>query len=254
MRLPDESTVYISAWIGQRCVACGSEFRFLRRFIVQRRDTEYGATLATVEAAYRQEASQFSDPCPCPHCGLLQPDMIGSLRSSRHFTATLFGFLILLGCSIATGIGLMPMLPGSLVCGGIVLGVLVSHLILALRDPNHDLNTNLAEANRRIEEGSLRLVKAGEQVVLPPAGKPFNRLIRATACLLGAASAFALPAIQPMPTWIGQIPGFVLYLFGGSQFANMAFAMIKLALPHQVLEMHSLVVTDESVPEGFEKK
>jgi hypothetical protein len=252
-RLPDEATLYLRVWVRHACVACDCEFENLRRFTVLRRDTMANATAASVEAEYREYAEQFSEPCPCPQCGLTQPEMEGADKSARHFTVTLYGFLVVVVSAIATGIGLLPLALGCFIGSGLTLLVLVAHLATALRNPNADLARSLEVAKILTEEGALRVVNPGEKpgVVERPAD---GRLARGALSFLASAFCFAFPALIHWPVWPGQIPGLALLLVGGSQFANRAYSLIALGSPGKVVSLESVVVVDESVPDDFLRK
>jgi len=82
---------------------------------------------------------------------------------------------------------------------------------------------------------------------------PLSRILLAASMLLGSAITFVVPAFVTWPVWVGQLPGLILFVASGSTFAAIAFDMKKAAHPREIVEIHSIVVTDESVPEGFQK-
>jgi len=251
MALPEEATVYLRIWTRQPCVACGAVFHYVRRFTVQRRDMMFNATVESVSAEYRQHAAQFSEACPCPQCGYVQPDMIGLARSARHFTVNFAGLAFLLAAIIATGIGVMPRFIGCTVSGGIPLLALLLQLLIAMRNPNRNLKANQGNAGNRRAADSTRVEDAGRAYTNPLIGVSSLSLAAASGLYLLSAACLFLPALGSWPVWIGQIPGLALFLFAGSRFANLAYALSERALPHQILEVDAIVITDDSVPPDF---
>jgi hypothetical protein len=211
----------------------------------------YNATVAQVEAEYKEHASLTAEPCPCPHCGWVQPDMIGSAAALRHSSITLFGFLILLVSSIATGLQLLPGLLGCGVSAGIVACALVLHLVGVFANPNRKRERNLEQAQARLTDGSLRLIQAGAPTAAPAFSRPVGRILFLTGLLIGSALAFLAPVVIGWPLLLGQALAMILFAYAGVAFANIAVDMKKRAHPHEVLKVYSTLATDENVPEDF---
>jgi len=253
MALSQEATVYLRIWTRQPCLGCRTVFQYVRRFTLQRHEMMANDTRESVAEQYRQHAVAFSEMCPCPACGYCQPDMVGLNRSSRHFSINISGFAFLLAAVIATGIGLLPRMVGSLISAGIPLLVGIAQLLLALRDPNRRRTQNLLDAEKLVAADSLRVELPGGPFVDPGLGYSASQL--AGRFLLYAASALCLfgPGLSTWPVWLGQGPGIILYMLAGSRFANLAWSLTERALPHTVLSVEPLIVTDETVPPDFQK-
>ncbi|MCE9530268.1 MAG: hypothetical protein K8T89_03905, partial [Planctomycetes bacterium] len=219
MRLSEDATLYIRIWTALKCVACGTDFQYLRRITVQRRDTNFNATQASVEAEYRRDAEQTAELCPCPQCGWIQPDMEGGLRADRHFNVTLLGLVFLIVELLATAFVLLPALVGHLVATGIAVGGLLLHLLRASGDANRDRQKNLDLARKRMEEDTLRLIKSGEAMEPPTVPRDLRMLILAISLLLAAAFLFISPLLG-LPFMPTAIPGLILFIAGGSTFAT----------------------------------
>ena len=92
--LPAGSTLYLKMWTRQRCVECGTLYRYLSRKAVP-------ASFASAEASqegvedYYAEFEKNGRFCPCPHCGLVQPDMVAKMQDSDYGVAMVFGGLLL---------------------------------------------------------------------------------------------------------------------------------------------------------------
>ena len=80
-----KSTIEINVWKEHACIGCGGRFRYL----FKRKKTGQGGTPDAASAAARKAALKALehevDMHPCPGCGLYQPDMVGSRRSTRHW-------------------------------------------------------------------------------------------------------------------------------------------------------------------------
>jgi hypothetical protein len=254
MRLPDDSTIYVRAWTEQICAACGAKFQYVRRFVVQRHDLNFNATIATVEADYRRHALDTAELCPCPHCGALQPDMIAGAKAVSIGTATFIGFLALLINGLAAGFDLLPRAACCGIAVGFVAGFLVYDLYQLLLDMNRDLALNLAWAKRRLDEGSLQLLQPGGNVNAPALPIPLRPAVIAAGLMLGSAVAFLSPLLLDWPLWPGQVPGLMLFIVAGVMIANLGFDLKRRAHAHKLAQVNCTVVEDESVPEDFRKK
>jgi hypothetical protein len=255
MPLHEDLVLYISIWTRQQCLACGAEFQYLRRFTVPRRDTEYAATVPGIEAQYVKACKDTPESFPCPHCGYLQPDMVGTRKAVNHGTAAVAGFLIFLVAAMAAAFGLLPRAVASTSATALAGGFLLFHLLQVFANPNRDLQANLAEAKRQEDRGYLRLLKPGESIGATPAlSWPVHAHLHATGFLLLAGAAFFAPAMDVIPLWLGLIAGMILFVISGSAFGNIALSLKKAARPREIVELKTIQITDGSVPEGFEAK
>jgi hypothetical protein len=254
MPLSEDATIYIRVWLAQRCIACGAEFQYLRRFKVLRRDTMVHDTPQTLEKQYARHAGQSPEICPCPQCGWIQPDMIAGAKSDYHSTGTLIVVLILLVNAIATALVLMPAAIGCYVAAGAAAAGLLFHLYHAVNNPNRLLVWNLDIAKIRLEEGTLQLIKPGGATAPLVIRSRWGTILAATAMLAAAAFFFASPALVGWSLALGVIPGLILSIISGSRFANAAMALKCNANPTEIVEVNSTVVFDESVPPDFQRK
>jgi hypothetical protein len=128
------------------------------------------------------------------------------------------------------------------------------HLYHAFTDANRLLVVSLDIAKIRLEDGALRLVKPGGAPVYPSIPMPFWSILAAVAILPLSAFFFLTPVLFGWMLGIGMIPGLIGIIASGSLLANLALRMNAYASPTEVVEINSTVVTDESVPEDFQKK
>jgi len=254
MPLSEDATIYIRVWLAQRCVACGAEFQYLRRFKVLRRETMINDTPEILERQYANHARQSTEICPCPQCGWIQPDMIANAKADYYSTGTLIVVLILMVNAIATALALVPPAIGCYVAAGAAGAVLLFHLYHALNNPNRLLVLNVDIAKIRMEEGKLRLVKPGGPAMPLVIRFPWQTILAAAAMLLVAAFFFASPPLIGWSLALGVFPGLILTVVAGSRFANAAMAMKAHANPTEIVEVNSTVVFDDSVPQDFQRK
>lgn len=255
MPLHDDLVLYMRVWTAQPCLACGAEFQFLRRYRVDRRDMDRDATVPGVEAMYVQGAKETAEPFPCPHCGYVQPDMIGNQRAFRHGAVAFGGFLLLLVNTLATAFNLLTREGGAAAAFILVAAGLVFHLYLVFSNPNGHRAQNLDEAKELTNAGQLRLVKPGEAAAgNPPVPWPKSAHIHATGFSLLAIAAIYAGGVGVINLWLGLVAGMVLFVVSGSAFGNIALTLKKLVGPREIVEVKTTQVTDGSVPEDFQNK
>jgi hypothetical protein len=157
-----KATITIECWKQHTCLCCSTVFRY--RFT--RTSTGEGGTEQAASEAAR--ASIFStlvnevDVHPCPTCGFVQPDMVGSRRARGHgwVLAGVLGVML-----IVIILGLMEVLSPkttvetSLVVGGIAL---LAQLVVALRNPNSNFAANRAAIERLVQTGKIEVRSAGK--------------------------------------------------------------------------------------------
>ena len=255
MPLHEDLVLYIRIWTRQQCLACGAEFQYLRRFTVPRRDTEYAATIPGIEAQLVKDCRNTSELFPCPHCGYLQPDMVGSAKATYHGMMAFGGFLVLLIGSMATAFLLVPRQVACIGAAAIAGCALLFHLFQVFRNPNRDRAANLAEAKRQIDRGMFVLLKPGESTApIPKVSWPVHAHLHAAGVMLLAVAAFGAPAFEMFPLGLGLIAGMILFVLSGSYFGNIALGLKKASGSREIVELKTTQVTDGSVPEDFQNK
>ncbi len=152
-----KSTVEFRVWKEHTCVRCGAIFRYpFQRQGVGHGRTQRAASAAADRAAGKVLAAEL-ETHPCPACGLIQPDMIGTLRLRRHrvlfwLTALALGLVYLLGAAELISSALTVWL-----AGGVAACVLVGHVLVVQGNPNRDLRANQRQGQAQVEAGGLVL-------------------------------------------------------------------------------------------------
>jgi hypothetical protein len=255
MPLPEDATLFIRIWTGQTCGACGSEFRYVRRYKVLRSQTEFNATQASVESDYVQGCRKTSEVvAPCPHCGFIQLDMVGTRKAVRHGVFTFVVFLLLLVNTFTAAFGLVAPEIAASVAAGLAAIALVFHLYQAVADLNRDRLASLAKAQLLVQKGMLQLLKIGEGAFPPNIRRPLSGYLGASSILLASFAMLAAPAVADVPFWLCEVGGIVLFIWSGSRFANLALDIKQYANPVTIVEVNTTLTTDDQVPEDFQKK
>jgi hypothetical protein len=167
------ATLNVKACKQHACLGCGGVYRyhFQRKKEAMALSREAAGRKAQRAVAHALEYEV--DQQPCPHCGLYQPDMVGSWRSKWHFG--------LFACSLAALLVVvlfgLSRLEVSLWLGSGVAGLFwLVHLAVDLRNPNRNLAANQWKAERRVSTGAIlvgskgRLATAGTN----PAGSGWS--------------------------------------------------------------------------------
>jgi len=151
----------LTGWKQHRCAGCGAVYRY----VFNRSLTATARSPANAQAALSKLVARAMqtgvDSRPCPHCGVIQPDMVAAHRRGRF---NLWLWLILLGFSTLAIVGLSQgvNLP-TLITVATLFG-LVSAAALAWigsRNPNRDLDANLRSAGSLLSAGTLGLDQPG---------------------------------------------------------------------------------------------
>ncbi len=150
-----KSTLEVNVWKEHLCIGCGSRFRYL----FKRKKTGEGGTpdaaRAAAHKAVRKALAREVDMHPCPGCGLYQPDMLASRRTTRHVWLIVASALVLLLLLILVLTDVITTATGAwsaaVACG--VLGL--AHLLVDRSNPNRDLDRNQQQAQMQVEKGDL---------------------------------------------------------------------------------------------------
>jgi hypothetical protein len=157
-----KATITVECWKQHTCVCCSGVFRY--RFT--RTSTGEGGTEESASAAARAQMmntlANEVDVQPCPSCGYVQPDMVGSRRAVGH-AWVLGGLLVAMLVLIILALTEV-MLPKTVVQAAIAIGglALAAQLIVALRNPNSNLASNKASVERLVERGTMEIRSAGK--------------------------------------------------------------------------------------------
>jgi hypothetical protein len=149
------------AWKQTTCASCECVYRY-------RLERTSSKTAGRPELAQQQAVNdvekQLKDAVenhPCPTCGLVQPDMVGSAKSAIHSTAatiTLVALLLIAMVALAGGITMD--FAGLLGAGVAGLAALI-HLGGLMQNPNSARAANRSKAEAEVTAGVIDLVHPG---------------------------------------------------------------------------------------------
>jgi hypothetical protein len=150
-----KSTIEVNVWKEHACIGCGSRFRYL----FKRKKTGQGGTPEAASAAARKAVinalENEVDMHPCPGCGLYQPDMVGSRRSTRHWWVIAASWAALLLMMILMLADVMPASMAALAAAVACAMLGLVHLLIDFNNPNRNLESNHQLAQQKVERGDL---------------------------------------------------------------------------------------------------
>jgi hypothetical protein len=212
MALPAGSTLYLRIWTQQRCVGCGTHYKYLCRYAVPARYVAAEATVPDVEDYYaRFERGRY---CPCPRCGVIQPDMIAARQGADYFLIGIGGSLLLALLFVVNLTGGRGPVEALIAANAFALAVASILLVRAtLKDHNRSPADHQRFMAAELERGRVAVLQEGgaaPQEVLPAAASQ-----RAIAFLPLAAGVLVclLPlAIAAVPVWATQLVALALFV------------------------------------------
>ncbi len=187
------------------CVGCQSEFRYqLDRQITGTGGSKEAAESNLQEAVSKSLANDV-DQHACPHCGMLQPDMIAVVRSSRALTGAWIG-------AIAVAVGLFIALPhwvtlstSAMISAGGMAVLMLVWLSSVFFNPNGNMARGQAASSEKVAAGKVELITAGnsqdsvDDFSSPSSGQWSTLLLGGTSLALVAAPII-LPSIMGWKT------------------------------------------------------
>jgi hypothetical protein len=251
MALPTGSMLYIRIWTRQRCVGCGTLYSYLSRYAVPAGGVAAEATVPDVEAYYaRFERGRY---CPCPRCGVVQPNMIATRQDADYFLTGIGGcvLLALLFVLNLTG-GRGPV--EALIAANAFAFAVASMILLRVTFKNH--NSSPADHQRlmaaEVERGRVAVLEEGGgglQAILPATG---GRRAIAFLVLAGGVLVCLLPlAVPAVPVWATQLTA--LALFGWAVWTlSKSVEPRKDAGVEVATEVTSQLLETDEVPKDFQ--
>jgi hypothetical protein len=192
------ATITARAWKQHTCVGCGCAYRYVIARTVEGRAATGEAAQAAARASASKTLADAVDPEPCPHCGLVQPDMVAQVLASSHSVLNAIAILALL-LALAVWLfwdGYVKWLPWL----GAGLGLLQAalHALKVGRSPNADLAANRERARLAVAAGTVAVDRAGNAATpraMPGAAGLTLAHKGALAALLVGALAVAAPEL-----------------------------------------------------------
>jgi hypothetical protein len=227
-----KSTIEINVWKEHACIGCGSRFRYL----FKRKKTGQGGSPEAASAAARlavmNALENEVDMHPCPGCGLYQPDMVGSRRTTRHWWTLAAAWAALLLVLILRLTDVVPANTAALAAAAACAVLGLVHLLLDANNPNRHPERNQQAAQQRVERGDLWLPpgsKADPEAEMPVFGWSTAHTVAYVLFGLGLL-AFLSPEIlralhgwPANPQWYPHVagPGDQPYLYFPDQITSV---------------------------------
>lgn len=183
------------------CVGCESEFRYQ----LNRQVTATGASKEAAESNLQEAVSKSLandvDQHACPHCGMMQPEMIALTRSSRAAAGTWIGFvLVVIGLVIALPHWVTLSTSAMVSTGGMIV-LLLLWLSSIFYNPNSNMARGLAASEEKMAAGTVQLMTPGktqdavDEFSSPSSGQWSSLILAATSLILVGSPIF-LPSIM----------------------------------------------------------
>ncbi|HLX61247.1 MAG TPA: hypothetical protein VKX17_08185 [Planctomycetota bacterium] len=155
------STIKAKCWKVHTCLLCGSTYRYkLER---SRKGQAPSAQVAQERAARLvQKALETEvDQRPCPHCGLVQPEMVGQSKKKTHGCLAVLSLIALGTLSVFTGAYALTWITIMYIALGVAGAIALIHTVTAIRNPNASLQNNLNRASNEVSKGVTQLIQPG---------------------------------------------------------------------------------------------
>lgn len=187
-----------------KCLGCEAEYEYtLQRNVTGSGGTE-AAAAANAEKAALKALEDDVDQHACPYCGLMQPDMISEVRSTRYVAGMWLGPLVLL---VAFFLALPQIIAIStsamIAAGGVALSLLL-YLSGIFFNPNRDMGTQQLASSDKVQAGTLKLNQEGKTSTSVdehggPGGGHWLGLLLALTALVAVLAPLVLPAVSGWP-------------------------------------------------------
>ncbi len=144
----------VSCWKQHVCVACECTFRYLLTRKVTAQGGTREAAMVNLQKQMAKTVSQEVDYCPCPECGVVQPDMVAARRRGR----ALLGLLGLIPLAIGWllgGIYAVPIATSAIAAGCGAAGAALMLFLTNRVQPNRRPEANRVQVLKRLKDESM---------------------------------------------------------------------------------------------------
>lgn len=251
--LPPGSTMYLKMWTRQRCVECGTLYRYLARKAVPASFASAAATQADVEEFY-SEFEKSGRFCPCPRCGLVQPDMVAKMQDSDYGVAMVFVGLVLGVNFVLALLNLFGPMAHLVIGAGLVGLALLFMLNGTLTNHNRSRAANGELMERELRKGRAEVLEegAGAVTVVYPSTWPLK--VVGFLVVIGAVAVPVLPltAVPGLWAWAALAASFVLFVLGTRILSASLKGVRDAGADVGLDEVTSEVRLDDRIPQDFQ--
>lgn len=153
------ATIPVQCLKEHTCVGCNGKFSYLFTRKIKGSGGTQEAAMANAQRIAIQETNSGVDFHACPMCGIVQPDMIANVKSSRFWLALSVSFATLF-LTIVLGLSQIARVNVSacIALAGIGFATLY-YLFGAIYNPNKNLERNTFSAQKKIDAKQLMVVE-----------------------------------------------------------------------------------------------
>jgi hypothetical protein len=193
------TTITARCWKQHTCSACGCVYRYLFTRKKAASGTPHDNTRGQAELKIARAIRNDIDECPCPTCGLVQPDMVGKYKKTWHLVFTVVTGVILGLIVLSANNGGLPLDQAGKVAAAVAGFAVLGHLMTALGNPNARPARNRKDVQQQLAAGKVEVVRPGTTPNF--AAVPPNLSVVQAACLL---AIFVAPAAFLAVVWVSD--------------------------------------------------
>ena len=143
------------------CLGCGAEYQYqLERNVTGSGGSEEAAA-RNAEAAAIKALENDVDQHACPHCGMMQPDMIAEVRKNRFIAGMWLAPVIILVAFFLALPHVITISTSAMIAAG---GAVISLLFLVsgiFFNPNNDMSSAKMASEDKVQSGEIAMTKEG---------------------------------------------------------------------------------------------
>jgi hypothetical protein len=251
MGFPAGSMLYLRMWTRQRCVGCGTLYRYLCRKAVPARFAAAEASIAEIEAHYAKfQANGWY--CPCPRCGLVQPNMIALRQDSDYFLCGLGRGCLLAFVFVMNLMGGKGPIEALIAATAVILASATLLMLWSTLKNRNDPKAYQKLMAGELERARVEVLEEGKGPLAVPSPTGNGKKALAFAVLTGAILLSLLPlAVPAIPVWLAQLAAAAVFVSGvyilSAAVKPMKAGGAELALD----EVTSQLAETGKIPEDF---
>lgn len=186
------------------CRGCEAEFSYHLNLQVTETAATKEAAAASAHTAAVKALENDVDQHPCPHCGMMQPDMIAKSRRERYLSGMWIALIPLIVSMVLVWSDWITLSTSAMIASaGVVLGLGVS-VSGACFNPNRDMMAGQQTGAEKVRLGELVMSKPGQASFFVEEFSPLNRgqsvgLILIGVSVVAAISPLILPLVKSWP-------------------------------------------------------
>jgi hypothetical protein len=251
MAFPAGSMLYVRMWTRQRCVGCRTLYRYLCRKAVPARFAAPEASIAEIEAHYAKfQANGWY--CPCPRCGLVQPNMIALRQDSDYFMIGLGGACLLVLVIVMNLMGGKGPIEALIAATAVILATATLLLLWSTLKNRNNPTANQKVMADELERGRVEVLEEGKGPLALVSSTGNGKKALAFALLAGSVLLSLLPLVIPAtPVWLAQLAAAALFVSGVCVLSAAIRTMKASGAEVALDEVTSQLVDTDKIPEDF---